>query len=427
MKLLLFLLTPIYKNAGKTNISDCILTVVRMVRKFIYDLSGPPPEYNGPDELEPNQNQSVMLNEHIHSFLRYHKDNIGEHYKNKKWDKYKKFANDYELIYTSSTMFPSISKYPAISRSYFKLWEMLSDFEPQFKYKTKTNLRAVFLAEGPGGFLEAFARYRDHAVATDDTLYGITLLSMDRSIPHWKIPKDIMSSRKVRLLKGVDNTGSLYNTENIEDFVREIGENNADIVTSDGGFDFSTDFNSQEELSIYLIIAEMYTAFRLQKKGGTFFLKIYDIHNMATMRILYLLAQSYNHMYIVKPLSSRPANSEKYVVCHDFKGLVDPVAMHTLRRVIETEDCKLIDQELVIPVKFLNRLVNYNVYYISKQVLQIHKTLLFISNMKHDKSDPQFHSNLKHQILKSIKWCNKYEMKISIESLQHYKKTYCIL
>ena len=60
-------------------------------------------------------------------------------------------------------------------------------------------------------------------------------------------------------------------------------------------------------------------ALALQKKGGTFILKIFDIFTQATIDIIYILASLYKKVYIIKPCTSRTANSEKYIVCKDFK------------------------------------------------------------------------------------------------------------
>ena len=49
-----------------------------------------------------------------------------------------------------------------------------------------------------------------------------------------------------------------------------------DIITGDGGFDFSIDYNKQEILAVRLIFTQIVYALHLQKKGGTFILKIFD-------------------------------------------------------------------------------------------------------------------------------------------------------
>lgn len=370
----------------------------------------------------PTLRQSLLLNDYIHMFLRSKKNCIGEFYKNKKWDKFKKFANDYELIFTSSNNFPSVSSYQAISRSFFKLWEMLYDFEPELQFKTKSKVRAAFLAEGPGGFLEAFARYRGPDNLQNDDVFGITLISVDKNIPNWKIPKDITDLCNIQLLTGADTTGSLYNLANIDNFAERIGESSLDLVTSDGGFDFSTDFNNQEDLSTHLIVCEMYTALRLQAPGGAFVLKIYDIHTSNTMRLLWILKSHYQEVYIVKPLSSRPANSEKYVLAMDFMGHRNESMYSTLLNIIKTRDMHRLES-IHVPATFVHQIAMYNVMYICKQVMNIHRTLTYIQTLKSNQNE-LFQENLRHQLKKSIKWCHKYKINVSIDAMRIYKSTY---
>lgn len=63
----------------------------------------------------------------------------------------------------------------------------------------------------------------------------------------------------------------------------------------------------------------MIYAIALQKQGGTFILKVFDIFAQATIDILYILSSLYEKCYIIKPNTSRNANSEKYIVCKLFK------------------------------------------------------------------------------------------------------------
>ena len=44
---------------------------------------------------------------------------------------------------------------------------------------------------------------------------------------------------------GVDKTSNLYNYENASDFIRKVNLNYCHLVTADGGFDYSNNYNSQ--------------------------------------------------------------------------------------------------------------------------------------------------------------------------------------
>jgi len=392
-----------------------------MVKKLVYELS----EAYNKDVKE--DAIPLDLNNDLHNLLKKQKDFISEHFWTKKWDKYKKFANDYELIFTSGYGYPSISSHTPISRSYFKLWEILKDFEDDMFVGLPQPNKCLFLAEGPGGFVEAYCNYRNKKYTTkEDKLYGITLLSSDKNIPTWKLSQDLQKNNNVQLLRGKDGTGSLYCHENIESYISTIGRNTCNLITADGGFDFSNDFNNQEELSTRLILSEIFTCLQLQKYNGVFLLKIYDIHAITTIQLLYILKEMYHSIVFIKPLSSRPANSEKYVLCKGFKGNSHPnyieyvkLLDHTIKTWDEKNHIKL-----SVPMDFVKDIVEFNACYIMNQVMHINKTLCFIYMMKNEKTDEMFVQNLRTQLRKAIKWCNKYNVPISVNALKVYQSVY---
>ena len=62
-----------------------------------------------------------------------------------------------------------------------------------------------------------------------------------------------------------------------------------DIITGDGGFDFSVDFNQQESTSTRLLFSQICFALSLQKKGGYFILKLFDCFNRSTLDLIYIV------------------------------------------------------------------------------------------------------------------------------------------
>lgn len=394
-----------------------------MCNKFVYHIGDDAPTY--PNQQH-NDSFSLNINDDLHRILINQKDFITDYFKNKKWDKYKKFSNNYELIFTSCYGLPSIAGYVPISRSYFKLWETLHDFETVLDLQHREHVHACFLAEGPGGFIEAFCNYRPDK---HDTLYGMTLISPDKNIPSWKLPDKMITDHNITLYNGNDGTGSLYSLANINALVSLVGESSCDFITADGGFDFSSDFNSQEDMSSKLITAEIYSALKLQKQCGSFIIKVYDIHSLSTIRVLSLLKECYTDLFITKPLSSRPANSEKYILCTGFKEItpefkqraLDYLENNLLLGITPTQQI-VADQNFSL---FVNNIVEFNAFYILRQVIYINKTLAYITGMEHLHSNSsQFKNNLKKQLRKAIKWCHKYNIPISHDSIQHYKTFY---
>ncbi|KAJ3110296.1 FtsJ methyltransferase domain-containing protein 2 [Phlyctochytrium bullatum] len=76
--------------------------------------------------------------------------------------------------------------------------------------------------------------------------------------------------------------------------------------------------------------------------GGDFLVKSFDLFTPYSASLLYLLRRVFLHLAIAKPLASRPANSERYILCRMFRGRGHPsvrlVAHHletALRRLNE--------------------------------------------------------------------------------------------
>jgi len=365
----------------------------------------------------------MALNRKCYQLLRKQKDLISQYNLAKKWDKYKKFMNSYELVFTSSNGFPNISFYTPISRSFFKMWEILHDFKnelPQGLSDPSVKFKSCSVAEGPGGFIEAIVKFRKDVIKappSQGNYYGMTLISPNKNIPNWKLSREFISNNNITLCYGEDGTGSLYKMENIERLCTLTGFSSCDLVTGDGGFDYSNDFNEQEEASLPLLLCETLVAIKIQKCGGAFILKIFDISQAHMFQLMYLLHQMYGNVYITKPFSSRPANSEKYVVCTDFKGRQQEY--ENLLTSVVTEGLKHL---ITVPVCFLKDLVFYNTHYTAQQIVSIARTIDFIDACE----DSNQHSSdimqtVKKQIECALRWCYKYRLPVNIASLDAYK------
>ena len=152
-----------------------------------------------------------------------------------------------------------------------------------------------------------------------DNYYGITLINNDKHVPNWK-KMDLLLKKfqNISIIYGKDNTGNLYHHVNLQDCAEKY-KNSMHIITADGGFDFSNNFDEQENNIFRLIFTQVSYALALQKKDGHFILKMFDIFSVNSLQILYLLSCFYKKVIISKPNTSRQANSEKYIVCKHFK------------------------------------------------------------------------------------------------------------
>ena len=355
----------------------------------------------------------ISLNDHnpstyVSQSLFYYLSSIKEKIKDKEeWDIYKKYTNPYEYIHTIVPQKKkSVAKYKPLSRAYFKMIELFEYFHLN---KSDTAIRSFHLAEGPGGFIEALANIRK---CEEDKYIGMTLLddNNDENIPAWKKTDNFLRDHpNVFIENGVDGTGNILSLSNL-DYCREKYGSSMDIITADGGFDFSVDFNNQETNMSRLLFAQICFAIIMQKQNGCFILKIFDCFTEATMDILYILSSFYKKVYITKPKTSRYANSEKYVVCKDFDGECSDAIFHILRNAFESMvECpqnNTITRFLSCPISyyFYKKIEDYNAIFGQQQIENINITLDLINNKRNIENIFKIH------IQKCIQWCNKHSV-----------------
>ena len=238
------------------------------------------------------------------------------------WDLAKRITNPYELIYTSSTnvsLPQSISILKPLSRSFFKLVEMLELMK--FFETTKTaRYRSLHLCEGPGGFIEAFLdraqRYKKHV----SNVYAMTLKQTNHTIPGWRAANRLLSRNPEIVIEyGPNTNGNILEEEN-QKHLEVLLKRGAHLVTADGGFDFSIDFQAQEKLVFPLLVASAKIALSTLAPSGSFILKIFDSFSDVTNTFLAFLAMHFQEYTIYKPVTSRPCNSERYFIGRFFRS-----------------------------------------------------------------------------------------------------------
>ena len=362
----------------------------------------------------------LQVNRDVHDLLAEYKSDIDQFFSTGEWERVKRRTNAYELVFTPMDAYPSVCDYTPTSRSFFKLWEMLHDFPEDFGLG-RPGQKCAFIAEGPGGFIEAYAKWRGGALK-DDMLFTTTLLNANkRSVPVFKIPQWVSEgARQMTVTYGPEGNGNVCSLRNLQGLVEEMGAGSFDVVTADGGFDFSADFNGQEKMSTVLIMCEVLMALQLQRLGGTFVCKLYDMSMYRTLQIVHLLQRNYARVHIVKPHTSRPANSEKYLVCTGYRG-GECARQDTL--MIETHLTRYkmsgVSLPLTLPLPLMYDLLEFNVYFVTRQIVYIAKTIQAIKK----KDDAELEAAAREQVRKALKWCHKYNLPAI--NLQSYRNLYC--
>jgi 23S rRNA U2552 (ribose-2'-O)-methylase RlmE/FtsJ len=334
------------------------------------------------------------------------------------WEEFRKYTNPYEYINSNvPTRSKCVSKYKPLSRSYFKLLEIMflfdlytpnngSAFESaNVKLQNAIPISSFHLAEGPGGFIEAIANIRKNP---NDKYIGMTILddANDWNIPAWKKSDLFLKNNpNVFIENGATGTGDILCIQNFKHCIDKYGSS-MDLITADGGFDFSTGFNSQEINIIKLLYGQICYALCLQKHNGNFILKIFDCFMNHTVDLLYILSSFYQDVYITKPNTSRYANSEKYIVCKKFifTSNVGFVAKLTSCFIDVLNSNTPIYRFLNYPIAshFINKIEEFNAIFGRQQIDNIQQTISLIDTKNnHDKIE----SYIRNNIQKCTNWC----------------------
>lgn len=341
------------------------------------------------------------------------------------WKKVRWYINEYDFQV----------KDPIINRAFYKYWEIINEFEIYEEY-TESDI-ILHCAEAPGGFIQGTNIYlqiehnseereKDKIKHLDIDDYGfitvkrtkkktnnnykIYTISLNKELPKYRnynLPsynKNIIN-KHLCITYGKDKTGDMNNLENIE-YINNISKAPFYLITADGGFDEGTDFNNKEQLHYNLILSEIYSAIYLQKENGHFILKVFDTLTETSIHLLYLLTLCYKEVYIYKPKTSRPTNSEKYVICKYF-NLPDNYKQEYINQFkvlsnnIKTSKSKFISFTLFdkLPDRFVSSIKEVNKSLLDKQCVYLEKAIHLCNNQE---------------------FINKYEDKLA-ESLENRK------
>ncbi|XP_037274774.2 cap methyltransferase 1 isoform X1 [Rhipicephalus microplus] len=223
---------------------------------------------------------------------------------------------------TRSNPFETIRGGIFLNRAAMKMANMDSAFDFMFTSPVDENgvsmvgpddlLYFADVCAGPGGFSE-YVLWRKGWQAKG---FGFTL----------KGPNDFKledffagSPDTFEPLYGVTGDGDIFIPDNIRYFSKavKLGTDNQGVhfVMADGGFSVEGQENIQEILSKQLYLCQFYAALSVLRTGGHFVCKLFDIFTVYSVGLVYLMYRAFRHVSIFKPNTSRPANSERYIVC----------------------------------------------------------------------------------------------------------------
>lgn len=240
-------------------------------------------------------------------------------------------ADDMRRARTKSNPFETIRGNIFQNRAAVKMANMDSMFDFMFTNPVDDSGKSMLgendllyfadVCAGPGGFSE-YVLYRKKWEAKG---FGFTLKAEN----DFKLHEFFAGSPETfSAFYGINEDGDVYDPENIrtlEELIQEQTESGVHFMMADGGFSVEGQENIQEILSKQLYLAQCLVALSIVRTKGHFVVKLFDLFTPFSASLIFLMYKCFQRICVCKPNTSRPANSERYLVCKWKKPYTDTV------------------------------------------------------------------------------------------------------
>jgi hypothetical protein len=165
--------------------------------------------------------------------------------------------------------------------------------------------------------------------------------------------------------------------------------NSVDLYTSDLGFETgdNNDYSKQEYSHVQPNVGQTLSGILTLKQGGHLVVKQYTYFNSLNISLYAVLTNLFEEVYICKPITSRPPNSETYVVCKGFLGPFNSDEEgYKLVKLIENKiknfDMKPLIYKRCLSEDFLDAIVKSLTFFVERQITYINKRLDWYDSIK---------------------------------------------
>lgn len=295
-----------------------------------------------------------------------------------------------------------------VSNAFLKIYEMMCTYE--LLQKDKKKLKSFHFCEAPGMFIIGLNHYiQTKTNITDWEWYGNSL-TIDADNTALTDQYGLIKKNSNRWLIGSQASGDIRDLENIKFFKEKLGE--VDLITSDCGISVDiSKLNQYEELIAETDFAQFINLLNLLSKGGSGLIKTFiPLELVSNVCIIYVLTQVFEKVYLSKPITSRPQNSEVYIICINYRG-IDQQLLDKMKTLLDKKIHPKFDPRVSwiknIPESFTKQLEDYIIDITRQQISYLLNIFHFVDNSNElDKLTLLNDNKLKDMTNKY--WCDKF-------------------
>jgi len=287
-----------------------------------------------------------------------------------------------------------------VSNAFLKIYEILCTYDLFDIFKP--NLKSFHFCEAPGMFLLGI----NHFIKTKTKIklwdWYANSLQQDNDNKALGDNYNLIKKYSKRWING-----DIRKLKNIKLFKDKLNE--VEFITSDCGIcvDYS-DMNKYEEIIAETDFAQFINMINLLCKNGSGIIKTFiPLEKASNISIIYLATQLFKKVFLSKPITSRPHNSEVYLICIGFQG-IDDILLEKLFNILNNFNSN-ISFIKDIPISFIKQLEDYILDITRQQISYLLNIFHFVDN----KQELEKLSLLKNNNLKdssNIYWCDKFNI-----------------
>ena len=204
-----------------------------------------------------------------------------------------------------------------VTNAWLKMYELCTHFHLMKRFSKKCTHfdNAAF----PGSFLLAGNHYaKASAKINTYDWYGSSWIDSSKDLLNDSY--DLYKNHPNRWLMNREVSGNVTDEVSLRFWAKKLG-GKVDLYTSDLGFETGSnnDYTRQELDHVHPNFGQVLAGLLTLKKGGHLVIKQYTLFQPLNITLYVVLLQLFTEVHICKPMTSRPTNSETYVVCKDYR------------------------------------------------------------------------------------------------------------
>lgn len=273
-----------------------------------------------------------------------------------------------------------------ISLDFYKLWELYFMFDVFDITKESKNL----IMTDNGSIMQSLIHFRQtYSKEFKNDSYNFLKIIQETNVKINDLDKNFLNyyekNKKISILT---------DTKLKEKYDLIIAGGN--ILLNENTFVYEQDY-------FKLLLIQIITSIKSQKKNGNFIIKVFETYTNVMAKIFALLISSYEKVFIVKPFTSKPDTSERFIVCQNFnisdkeitklENILKILNLNPKLKIIDIFSSYEIEKDLYMRIIELNTVLSNNYFIATGKIVNFVNSQNYYGDQYQKYRDDQINAN----------------------------------